>query len=152
MHTKTTWLLNAVPSRLDEGPGRHSTAAAPARAGRFLVNGKPVSEAKKLTMHAGDVVLLETPGGGGYGPPAEISPDDNEKRPQREEEQMRSGDLLTIVCGESRRCSWQCRAAFSAQDYKIGISAGLTGYAATVDRAWRDGVEVAAAASTPRAA
>jgi branched-chain amino acid transport system substrate-binding protein len=32
-----------------------------------------------------------------------------------------------------------------AQDYKIGISAGLTGYAATVDRAWRDGVEVAAA-------
>ena len=34
----------------------------------------------------------------------------------------------------------------AAQDYKIGISAGLTGYAATVDRAWRDGVEVAAAA------
>ena len=33
----------------------------------------------------------------------------------------------------------------AAQDYKIGISAGLTGYAATVDRAWRDGVEVAAA-------
>jgi branched-chain amino acid transport system substrate-binding protein len=36
--------------------------------------------------------------------------------------------------------------AASAQDYKIGISAGLTGYAATVDRAWRDGVEVAVAA------
>ncbi len=34
-----------------------------------------------------------------------------------------------------------------AQDvYKIGMSAGLTGYAATVDRAWRDGVEVAIAA------
>ena len=33
-----------------------------------------------------------------------------------------------------------------AQDYKIGVSAGLTGYAATVDRAWRDGVELAAAA------
>ena len=33
-----------------------------------------------------------------------------------------------------------------AQDtYKIGMSAGLTGYAATVDRAWRDGVEVAIA-------
>jgi branched-chain amino acid transport system substrate-binding protein len=29
--------------------------------------------------------------------------------------------------------------------YKVGISAGLTGYAATVDRGWRDGVEVAAA-------
>ncbi|HEX4411294.1 MAG TPA: ABC transporter substrate-binding protein [Xanthobacteraceae bacterium] len=27
--------------------------------------------------------------------------------------------------------------------YKIGMSAGLTGYAATVDRAWRDGVDVA---------
>jgi len=33
-----------------------------------------------------------------------------------------------------------------AQEYKIGMSAGLTGYAATVDRAWRDGVEVAIAA------
>jgi ABC-type branched-subunit amino acid transport system substrate-binding protein len=30
--------------------------------------------------------------------------------------------------------------------YKVGMSAGLTGYAATVDRAWRDGVEVAIAA------
>jgi branched-chain amino acid transport system substrate-binding protein len=30
--------------------------------------------------------------------------------------------------------------------YKIGMSAGLTGYAATVDRAWRDGVEIAIAA------
>jgi branched-chain amino acid transport system substrate-binding protein len=30
--------------------------------------------------------------------------------------------------------------------YKIGMSAGLTGYAATVDRAWRDGVEIAVAA------
>ena len=27
--------------------------------------------------------------------------------------------------------------------YKIGIAAGLTGYAATVDRAWTDGVRVA---------
>ncbi len=27
--------------------------------------------------------------------------------------------------------------------YKIGMSAGLTGYAATVDRAWRDGVQIA---------
>jgi branched-chain amino acid transport system substrate-binding protein len=34
-------------------------------------------------------------------------------------------------------------AATAADVYKIGISAGLTGYAATVDRAWRDGVEIA---------
>ena len=33
----------------------------------------------------------------------------------------------------------------TAQEYKIGISAGLTGYAATLDRSWRDGVEIAAA-------
>ncbi|HEY1363120.1 MAG TPA: ABC transporter substrate-binding protein [Xanthobacteraceae bacterium] len=36
--------------------------------------------------------------------------------------------------------------AGAQQVYKIGISAGLTGYAATVDRGWRDGVEIAAAA------
>lgn len=30
------------------------------------------------------------------------------------------------------------------ETYKIGVSAGLTGYAASVDRAWRDGLEVAA--------
>ncbi len=33
-----------------------------------------------------------------------------------------------------------------AENYKIGISAGLTGYAATVDRAWSDGVKLAAEA------
>lgn len=33
--------------------------------------------------------------------------------------------------------------ASAAETYKIGISAGLTGYAATVDTAWRDGVQVA---------
>jgi branched-chain amino acid transport system substrate-binding protein len=32
----------------------------------------------------------------------------------------------------------------AADVYKIGVSAGLTGYAAAVDRAWRDGLEVAA--------
>src|SRR5262249_3312409 len=38
-------------------------------------------------------------------------------------------------------------AGASAQDiYKVGMSAGLTGYAATVDRAWRDGVEIGIAA------
>ncbi len=34
----------------------------------------------------------------------------------------------------------------SAQNYKIGISAGLTGYAATVDSSWSDGVKLAAEA------
>ncbi|MDB5580555.1 MAG: hypothetical protein JWR80_5731 [Bradyrhizobium sp.] len=34
-------------------------------------------------------------------------------------------------------------AAQAQEVYKIGVSAGLTGYAAAVDRAWRDGLEVA---------
>ncbi len=33
--------------------------------------------------------------------------------------------------------------AYGQQTYKIGASVGLTGYAATVDRAWRDGVQIA---------
>src|SRR5258708_5736114 len=36
--------------------------------------------------------------------------------------------------------------AMAQAPFKVGISAGLTGYAATVDTAWRDGVEVAVAA------
>jgi N-methylhydantoinase B/oxoprolinase/acetone carboxylase alpha subunit len=32
------------------------------------VNGKSVSEARKIAMQPDDVILLETPGGGGYGP------------------------------------------------------------------------------------
>lgn len=44
-----------------------------------------------------------------------------------------------------------CATHARAEDvYTIGISAGLTGYAATVDRAWRDGVELAAAAVNAR--
>jgi N-methylhydantoinase B/oxoprolinase/acetone carboxylase alpha subunit len=66
MMTKEPWLLNAVPSRLDGGP-EGLDGGDPGAAGRFLVNGQPVSEARKMTMKPGDVVLLETPGGGGYG-------------------------------------------------------------------------------------
>jgi len=66
MLTKDPWLLNAVPSRLDRGP-EGLDGGDPGEAGRFLVNGEPVSEARKMTMRPGDVVLLETPGGGGYG-------------------------------------------------------------------------------------
>ncbi len=68
MRTGEPWLLNAVPSRLDAGP-EGLDGGEPGAAGRFLVNGKPMSESKKMTMAPGDVVLLETPGGGGYGPP-----------------------------------------------------------------------------------
>ena len=67
MRTHQPWLLNAVPSRLDEGP-EGLDGGEDGAAGRFLVNGAPVSEGKKMVMQADDVVLLETPGGGGYGP------------------------------------------------------------------------------------
>jgi N-methylhydantoinase B/oxoprolinase/acetone carboxylase alpha subunit len=66
MRTDQPWLLNAVPSRLDAGP-EGLAGGEPGAAGRFLVNGKSVSDAKKMTMSPADVVLLETPGGGGYG-------------------------------------------------------------------------------------
>ncbi len=34
------------------------------------MNGEPVSEARRIDMQPDDDVLLETPGGGGYGPEA----------------------------------------------------------------------------------
>ena len=68
MRTEEPWLLNAVPSRLDNGPEGIGGGLSGA-AGRFLVNGQSVSEARKLTMQPGDRVLLETPGGGGFGAP-----------------------------------------------------------------------------------
>ena len=46
-----------------EGLGGGASGAA----GRFLVNGKTVSEARKMVMQPNDEVTLETPGGGGYG-------------------------------------------------------------------------------------
>jgi N-methylhydantoinase B len=67
MRTAAPWLLNAVTSRTRdcaEGLG----GGAPGAAGRFLVNGKPVSEARKMVMQPQDEVSMETPGGGGYGP------------------------------------------------------------------------------------
>ena len=67
MRTHQPWLLNAVPSRLDRGP-EGLDGGEDGAAGRFLINGAPVSESKKMAMGADDLVLLETPGGGGYGP------------------------------------------------------------------------------------
>ncbi|HZS83146.1 MAG TPA: hydantoinase B/oxoprolinase family protein [Stellaceae bacterium] len=66
MRTAAPWLLNAVTSRTREraeGLG----GGEPGAAGRFLVNGRAVSEARKMVMQPGDEVSMETPGGGGYG-------------------------------------------------------------------------------------
>jgi N-methylhydantoinase B/oxoprolinase/acetone carboxylase alpha subunit len=66
MRTNDPWLLNVVASRTDMGP-EGLEGGEPGLPGRFLVNGKPVNEARKMAMEAGDEVLMETPGGGGYG-------------------------------------------------------------------------------------
>ena len=66
MNTEHPWLLNAVPSRLDRGPDGLD-GGEPGAQGRFLVNGKSFSESRKVQMNPGDIVLLETPGGGGFG-------------------------------------------------------------------------------------
>ena len=66
MRTNSPWLLNAVPSRTSLAP-EGLGGGEPGAAGKFLVNGKSVSEARKMLMQPGDQVTLETPGGGGYG-------------------------------------------------------------------------------------
>lgn len=65
LRTKQPWLFNAIVSRtnhVSDGLGGGG-AGAP---GRFLVNGKPVKDPRKLTMKPTDVVVFETPGGGGF--------------------------------------------------------------------------------------
>jgi branched-chain amino acid transport system substrate-binding protein len=54
---------------------------------------------------------------------------------------MRSGNrfISAVVIVAALACAMPA----AAQPYKIGASVGLTGYAATVDRAWRDGVQIA---------
>lgn len=53
---------------------------------------------------------------------------------------------LKTTLGGLMAAAWLATSAAPAlaQNYKIGISAGLTGYAATVDRSWTDGVKLAA--------
>jgi N-methylhydantoinase B len=64
--TKDEWLLNAVVSGLDEGP-EGLGGGGPGQPGKFHINGAPVHDHRKRAMQPGDVVLFETPGGGGYG-------------------------------------------------------------------------------------
>lgn len=68
MRTGKTWLLNAIPSRLS-APARGLDGGGDGATGRFSINGMPVNEARKIEMQPDDEVLLETPGGGGYGAP-----------------------------------------------------------------------------------
>ncbi len=65
--TTRPWLLNAVTSRLSDPPqGLFGGEAG--QAGSFRVNGEPVTTQSRITLDPGDVVRLDLPGGGGYGP------------------------------------------------------------------------------------
>jgi N-methylhydantoinase B len=61
------WLLNAVASRL-KVPPEGLLGGGPGAGGRFTVNGEPVTTQRKMELAPGDVVMMELPGGGGYGP------------------------------------------------------------------------------------
>jgi N-methylhydantoinase B len=66
VRTANPWFLNALTSRTSAGP-EGLEGGNPGEPGRFTVNGKPVSEARKLVLQPDDLVSLETPGGGAYG-------------------------------------------------------------------------------------
>lgn len=68
MYGDKPWLMNIVTSRTNAGP-EGLAGGAPGAPGRLTVNGEPVNSAGKLQMNPDDHVLMETPGGGGYGVP-----------------------------------------------------------------------------------
>jgi N-methylhydantoinase B len=55
-----------VTSRLSVPPDGIFGGEAGA-AGRFVVNGAPITTQARVTLRPGDVVRLDLPGGGGYG-------------------------------------------------------------------------------------
>jgi N-methylhydantoinase B len=56
-------------------PPRGIAGGHPARPGRVLLNGTAMRGKETFHMRDGDVLRLETPGGGGYGPPSEREPE-----------------------------------------------------------------------------
>src|ERR1700691_894944 len=67
MRTGRGWLLNAIPSRLNsraEGMLGGESGAC----GKFLINGEASLTGQKRAMEANDEILMQTPGGGGFGP------------------------------------------------------------------------------------
>jgi N-methylhydantoinase B len=57
-----------VTSRLSVPPDGIFGGEAGA-AGRFVVNGSPITTQARVTLQPGDVVRLDLPGGGGFGAP-----------------------------------------------------------------------------------
>ncbi|MGG5812142.1 hydantoinase B/oxoprolinase family protein [Falsiroseomonas sp. CW058] len=56
-------------------PPRGILGGGPGRGGRDLVNGQPVAAKARIVLQPGDVLTYETPGGGGFGPPAARDPE-----------------------------------------------------------------------------
>jgi N-methylhydantoinase B/oxoprolinase/acetone carboxylase alpha subunit len=67
MRTGRDWLLNAIPSRL-HARAQGLMGGQPGAAGMFLINGEPNLAAHKRAMESNDEILMQTPGGGGFGP------------------------------------------------------------------------------------
>lgn len=66
MRSGREWLLNAIPSRLQIS-AEGLNGGEPGTPGSFDVNGEARMRAQKLQMAAEDEVIMQTPGGGGYG-------------------------------------------------------------------------------------
>lgn len=66
MRTGREWLLNAIPSRLHT-QAEGLLGGEPGAAGLFLINGQSSLEAHKRAMEPADEILMQTPGGGGFG-------------------------------------------------------------------------------------
>ena len=117
LRTREPWLLNAVPSRMELGP-EGIGGGLPGKPGRFLVNGAPVSVARKLVMAADDTSCWKRPAGA-----ASARHMNQQKRPGRDEG-MRITTWTTLALAGAL-CAGTGMAR--AQDaYKVGISAGLT--------------------------
>ena len=66
MRTGREWLLNAIPSRLNSR-AEGMLGGEPGAAGRFLINGEDATADQKRAMNPTDEILMQTPGGGGFG-------------------------------------------------------------------------------------
>jgi N-methylhydantoinase B len=66
MRTGRDWLLNAIPSRLNS-QAEGMLGGGPGACGKFLINGQANLAGHKRAMEPADEVLMQTPGGGGFG-------------------------------------------------------------------------------------
>jgi len=72
VRTAMPWTLNAAPTGTVIGAAG-TAGGEPGAPGRFLVNDKEWTGQGKVQMRPDDVVRMETPGGGGFGPPGRES-------------------------------------------------------------------------------